>query len=350
MLNKRLYDTLKRMCGSVAISGEDEPVELNFTPVCTPATKSEELFIHSNQVTGGEHYAVNCPFCGDKRKRLWVSYACGAKQVINGVYIKFSAGLAICYNENCLKKGENWYLFQRMLDGAWGAVPSKAAGSRQAGEGWSAFVKPMPESLPLDNPIIPPYVLEYIKGRGFDPVELATQWDVRVGVVDMWRQPALIIPVFEKGSRVMWQARYIGDDPGRFGDGGKRPKYYTPPGSKKSWVLYNMDDAQSRPSVVVVEGVFDAMRVGKEAVALFGKEASPAQERMLYSLWGRGRLIWLPDIDDPESVEIAEKKVTQWNARNLFRDGAYVVKLPCGDPADTEREQIWNSVREQTGS
>jgi len=89
------------------------------------------------------------------------------------------------------------------------------------------------------------------------------------------------------------------------------------------------------------------MKVGAQGVAMFGKSPSEAQLQLLF-LWKNGRVFWIPDEDDPDSVEAAIKKTENWNLRKLFAGGAYVVRLPKGDPADYGREELWSLIKQQT--
>ena len=111
-----------------------------------------------------------------------------------------------------------------------------------------------------------------------------------------------------------------------------------------------MDMAKMYPGVVVTEGVLDAIRVGPMGVALFGKVPSPHQETLLATHWRNGVLLWIPDSEDPKSVDAANTYVEKWNASGVFQGGAHVVNLPSGDPGATKREDIWSLVLAQAPS
>ena len=80
----------------------------------------------------------------------------------------------------------------------------------------------------------------------------------------------LLIPVIAGNVLVGWQLRRLVDLP-------KDPYKYLNSDMKKSAVLYNMDNAKFCRDIVICEGVTDVWRVGRNAVALFGKHCSPAQ-------------------------------------------------------------------------
>jgi hypothetical protein len=75
----------------------------------------------------------------------------------------------------------------------------------------------------------------------------------------------IILPVFSRGLLRTWQARSLI---------GRLPKYITAPGSPPHQ-LFNLDRASKRRVLVLVEGVFDALRLPNYAVALLGKEWGP---------------------------------------------------------------------------
>lgn len=86
----------------------------------------------------------------------------------------------------------------------------------------------------------------------------------------------LIVPAINEGKLMFWQAR---DALGRNYD--EFPKYRTPLGYSANRCLFNLDEAVQHEVVVICEGVFSALRTGKEAVATFGNKISPQQVKIL---------------------------------------------------------------------
>lgn len=77
------------------------PPLVSFVPCITPLSTSH--------ISGGEQYAVNCPFCGDTRHRLYISHMWN--QIIetsNHVKYHCSKHLIRCFNEDCQRKEENF--------------------------------------------------------------------------------------------------------------------------------------------------------------------------------------------------------------------------------------------------
>ena len=153
--------------------------------------------------------------------------------------------------------------------------------------------------------------------------------------------PCLLFPVVSGGVCRGYQARKIGSRP----EG--KPKYFIPHGFKKSWYLYNFDKAgYSSDAPVLVEGVTDVMAGGPRFLACFGKKSSDRQIRLLRR-WKK--IIWMPDENDPQSVDNAMKLSKLWVARKLFEQ-VEVVRLPRDDPGSFDRETLWRLIREQAPS
>jgi hypothetical protein len=108
----------------------------------------------------------------------------------------------------------------------------------------------------------------------------------------------LVLPVRMDGAVVYYQARSIGDD--------AQPKVLNPSSREAeataSEVLYGYDLARGSQHVVVVEGLFDALRVGPHAVALLGKTASPAKVERLRRMSATRYTVYL-DRGDEERRE-----------------------------------------------
>ena len=121
-------------------------------------------------------------------------------------------------------------------------------------------------------------------------------------------------------------------------------KYYIPRGAKKNWALYNLDNAEKFSEVAIVEGVTDVWRIGDNAVATFGKQLSPAQKKTLRDRFRGKRLVFVPDMNDPQTVAIAEAQRIE-----LLSSGSFsAVEISCiesgKDPGSLRipQGQIWN--------
>jgi hypothetical protein len=111
---------------------------------------------------------------------------------------------------------------------------------------------------------------DYLRGRGFDPDELARVW--KIGGIGLSSRYAwsVFIPVNHLGKTVSWTTRQTHDN-------GKR--YDNAPSDSESYpakrLLYGSD--LCKHTAVVVEGPTDAWRIGPGAVAVFGLAYTEAQ-------------------------------------------------------------------------
>lgn len=148
----------------------------------------------------------------------------------------------------------------------------------------------------------------------------------------------VVFPVFEGGRFVYFQARTILEPK----PGEKYIKSLNPPrvpyGAVSSDVLFNYDGATRYGSVCVTEGPVDAIHVGYDAVATFGKRISGVQIAKLVRAGVKTlHLMW--DADARDSMQ----KVAPLLAAFFT---VYLVELPYGDPGDFTRDQlIWYRVQ-----
>ena len=157
----------------------------------------------------------------------------------------------------------------------------------------------MPGTLvPLTELANDHHAVEYVRRRRLDPVYLENNYQIRYcsegrsyarGLFNT--SNTLVIPVYMGGKLMGWQSRLLYDpdkvpesDCAAMGfiqdpDGGylRPPKYMTMPGMSKGSILWNYDLAVNSEIVAVCEGVFDALAIGRCAVATFGKGVSDTQ-------------------------------------------------------------------------
>lgn len=296
-------------------------------------------------VSNGEQYRVCCPYCGDKRYRLYIGYLWNTLDSQN----RRQRSRIFCQNENCSMK-----YFEEELRGYMQEVriDVNVVGKRTQALGLIALPGACVSlrDLPINHPGV-----EYVKSRKFDPYELADVWGISycvtapeddrgfvpgTGAYAKLVRDRLIIPIYWGGKLAGWQARSLEPRPS--------VKYYTCPGMNKSMLLYNGDRAKQFSFGVVVEGVTDCWRVGERGVALLGKTLSQYQLQMLYNFWSRGGccLMLDPDAherdkqhpDRPSAVEIALSKI---NAKG-FKEGFFDVCPPQGeDPGSMTNVNIW---------
>lgn len=166
--------------------------------------------------------------------------------------------------------------------------------------------------------------LEYLESRGFSLDEIK-RFELMYCSLGRFAH-RIIIPIHSDGCPSSFIGRTIID---------AEPKYLYPRGFKKSFYLFNFQPARlvDRP-VVLVEGCFDAMRLGDIGVAILGSHLSDIQACILRQGLSKGHKVVI--MLDPDarikSLHIAEK------LKDYF--DVYMCWLKSKDPAETDRESL----------
>jgi hypothetical protein len=332
VLNPDLYRALVARFGKVRVCNEGQHM---LTRKIRSAMRYDQY--EERVVEAGEQYCVCCPYCGDTRFRLYVSYRWNTKDKGGR---PFGRHLIQCFNEACdtsnFRDQLQTYIVRHVNTRSY-------HGELQKAESFKAVDLPgmcIPlHMLPHDHP-----ACAYLKNRRFDPDELSKVWNVHYcqstavdenGFVPGTKvhahlvQGRIIFPAYRAGVMVGYQARAIAEH---------QIKYYTMPGFRKQYMLYNGDRAKDYDFGVVVEGVLDAIRVGPQSVALLGKSMSWRQRELILAYWGSGALCILLDPDAVKETERAQKLLNPQS----FRWGSFCLTLQPGtDPGDMNRDELW---------
>jgi 5S rRNA maturation endonuclease (ribonuclease M5) len=278
----------------------------------------------------GETYVICCPYCGDKRFRLWINYRFGTINPLTSKPILFPIK---CFNEeNCMNNFEivkNFYetLQEISFEGnPWTSInPSNIKTTKFSARPTNVRTWPLKYA--------PAYVQHYLVEHQFDPEILYTKYGVLYGQVN--QMDGLFIPVFYNHIMVGWQLRNFNT----FGSA-RSIKYFNCPSFKKSDYLYNYDQGSKFKHIFIVEGVTDVWRCGEDSIALFGCEASNKQAELIASTWDRVFILLDGDAND-KAFKLACKLKT-------FRPDleSKVYLLPQNkDPAALTKEEI-QSIKE----
>lgn len=144
---------------------------------------------------------------------------------------------------------------------------------------------------------------------------------------DVGTYPGLIIPIVMQGKLKGWQLCAV--------PRGNQPKYVTAPGSRIAGTLYNIDAVLGKSdTVVIVEGVFDALRLPNMAVALLTDNITDKKVRLLSTGNFREVVLCL----DSDRTEQHVKK--EWIKLQGLAPSVRMVQLPIGDPADYEPDDL----------
>lgn len=354
MINNQLYAALKAAFGEVLVANEGEMPSVIPDRFSYPGWR----IASSSEGTRGEQYHVNCPFCGDKRHRLYVSCLSYTSLKVNGDTLPPGPLMAYCQNENCMSSYKNREAFSGMLFDSMSSP--KALSLSQAEEPVRDEVKYsskptlegirtwVPSYAPVDKNA-PPAVLEYLQERRLsaDDVNwLKIGWgpiQTRNGVL-LDGCPWIIFPIIQNSQLVGVQARCLP----KYMPKDFKMKYWFHPASRKGGAVFNLDVARSFGVGVLCEGVFDVASIGKPGICCFGHTPSIVQKRLVATVGDL--LIWLPDTDknpqcDP--VDIARRVSQQWNDAGAFRLGVHVVLLPEKDAGSLTRLQVWQEIMKQ---
>jgi hypothetical protein len=333
-INPTLYELLVSKFGQVNIANEGSPAY--FSRMIDPMNPGKTI-LHATQ--WGEYYCVRCPFCNDHSPRLWINHVY-ASEVHKGR--REYTHLAICYNEQCMRVPGRFEQLEQLIFGHGQHLKPRACTLAPVTEPFTpqpirppGTVIPLSE-LPDDHP-----ARVYVRERNFDAQQLTDLFNVGLCIsVDEPRLASakgrLYIPVTYRHELVGWQARAVNPH--------ALPKYLNAPGMRKSTLLYNYDQAQSQPYVIVVEGVPSVWRLGKAAVALFGKTMSLAQQDLIARTWQNKPVILMLDHDAKDEMtratELLGKKSMQ----------VVPVSLPDSrDPADYSEADISHLLFEKAG-
>ena len=340
MLNHSLYRALERTFGAVFIS------------------------------SSGDNYLVDCPFCGDRRHRLsihhtWGTFSPGDKWP--------NLGVALCFNEDCLDlTGRRQELFDMVYPLAGGgrrrivSIPSSSRRNPVVSSAKPITELPAGDYIPVQELKAHDEARLYLESRGFDCQQL---WAERK-VLYCQRAPdsspriddRIVVPYFvppptwdkTTDPLQLGMVGYIARRPSEDQDyyvGLTAKKYLMPAGFTKSAYLYGLEQSlYCDGPVVVCEGVTDAWRLRRNAVALTGKTMSPRQvELVLRHFRGRPIVVML----DADAQEEAQRIVEKLTVRRLENgDNAAVLCLPPPrdrkDLAECEFEEVVRLISEAT--
>jgi hypothetical protein len=297
----------------------------------------------------GEAYRINCFYCGDSRQRLYINHRWDSENYTYNKFVK-------CYNEECQTCPDFRDKLVEKLKAApaIGQVPDQMAITQPV----SAKVLDMPgDCIPVHKLPGDHLAVQYLLHRGFDLCELGEQWGI------CWvdyspvlpRRNRLFVPFYDwddNGNKILvgGQARWL--DPATMSatppKDSKEPKWFTLKGTRPSQTLFNGWRVQQYPAMVVlVEGPFDAMRLGPSVgVALFGHSVSYTHRTKLWKHWGtKGGtcVLWLdPDMNDDDACARQEQQIREQWGKRLIR----IKTQGPRDVADMTREEALNVIEE----
>lgn len=158
---------------------------------------------------------------------------------------------------------------------------------------------------------------QYLRGRGFDPVQLARDWQVQG---TRWRSGEwnwrVVYPVFAaSGKIVAYQGRAIADD--------AIPRYKMSDEDEIACdprtLLYGIHCVPG-DSVVIVEGAFDVWRIGPGAIATFGIAWKQEQATQLRR-FRRRYVLFDPELEAQLQAERLARYLSQFEGQTEIISG-----------------------------
>ena len=328
-LNDFLYHRLHNLFGAVRVAHEG----IGATIVPQPAGSKYKY----RMTETGEYYCVDCPFCGDRKQRLWINHNWGV-----GVKEDKMLWAAHCYNDGatCM---ENWNNVKTLHNKVYYAVgrqsviarvrPGKKR-DRSATCQLPSNLVPVSE-LPEDHSI----VRYMVDKRGFDLDLLSKAYGVSalpgIDMNQLHLRNRFVIPYVFNGKTVGWQARYCDELDWK---ASRIPKYYTATGFSKSAFIYNFDTARKFPFVIICEGMTDVWSAGPYSISLLGCTASQQQLTLLLRNWDQ----FYVALDRTKDVtdEVRAKLVDPLREKAAV----YEVELPKGSDPDKLGAQAFMDI------
>lgn len=224
---------------------------------------------------------VQCPHCLDKGKHGGFN--------INGEYY------------NCFRCGghDRNYTLRKLLN----VSRSTFATIAEQYSGKNSFIAKKADFIPVDSVKLPGGALKkihikYLKERGFDYKYLVNKYKLQGTTwLDFGWEYRIIIPIIVNGVVVAFQGRTVIDDKIRYKTS-KNEESIIP--AKNT--LYNMDNCKGRYAVIV-EGAFDAMRIGDGVVATLGTGMTQAQKELIYEKYDEVTFLFDPEYEAQKRAE-----------------------------------------------
>lgn len=260
-------------------------------------------------------YQMACPICGSNR--LWLGYNID-KDFFN------------CYNHGHATKYElfrAWFPDRNPKD-LLELLDVCIREDMPVVEHTGTYLPPVPSHNLLEFK----RHLAYVQSRGFDPEELSKLWGVEaIPISGEFRyRDRLLFPVFNRsGIPVSWQTRTILQE--------EPLRYLAAPKDREAeplkTLLYGEHLVNPYKTLIICEGVFDAIAVGPNAVAALGKKLTTEQRMRILRYPNR---IFCFDSEPDTQLQVRELA----SSFQAFPGVTTNVCLDAPDPATASRGEI----------
>lgn len=212
-----------------------------------------------------ENWRFDCPFCGADRQRFSVSIE---KNVVHCWKCSYTNSLiGFVKDHEAVSIGQ---AFRIVLS----YTPIRTSKPKRTKPKVSRVITKVPGYIKLrpkklrssKTPMIYKMALAYLRKRGLSDDDIE-YW--RLGISNSEGYSGrIIVPIYERSNLIYFVGRKFT---------GPGPKYLNPPaewGIGAEHVIFNGDALENYRDISIVEGVFDAMSVGRGAIALLTKHAN----------------------------------------------------------------------------
>jgi DNA primase len=264
---------------------------------------------------------INCPFCGDDP-----SYHMG---------VNLSSGLYHCWI--CGAKGGSEKLIQKLLGISFSKVHKIISDFEiniyEQAEAEKSKAEKIYFPKGFENHF-PEMHINYLTKRRFDHKKLIQKYGIKA-YLHLGREFAyrIVVPIIMDNQIVNFVGRDVTE---------KSKEKYINLKNEKAIIplkncLYNIDSVKD--TAIIVEGIFDAWRIGDGCVATMGVEYTVHQLRELYEKELKKAFIMY----DHDALKKAYKL---GNILSTFIPRVEVIELEHGDPADMKEEEVSELLKE----
>lgn len=338
-LNEVLYQRLVQKFGHSNVEIKRPGVPYDPTWVSDPISGRKSRDFQTN----GEAYRMNCPFCGDRKGRLYVNHFW---MQWDSVVMRHADDMIKCLNDTrCFDadKAENRSrFFQYLFSGCNPKDVAMPIAAAAPGETKEVVPAPPGKIIPLSAMAPQQPICYYLRNRGYDLKVLNDYYGIGyVASVDRGHSSKCLdriyIPLFCEHKLVGYQCRFIGDR--EWTD--DVPKSIGMPNMKRGNYIYNYDIVRRSRVLVLVEGPTSAWRVGFRAGALWGNSLGGAQVTLINNTWSDDCLVVVL-LDGKATTEAA--KVTAKLQGNCHAKVVRVQLPVAEDPATFGEAPCWELI------
>lgn len=186
----------------------------------------------------------------------------------------------------------------------------------------------------------------YLKKRGFDPNFIEKEWDLKsAGPISLLDQRdyrfRIIIPIYWESGIVSFQGRDVTNQ--------SDTKYKACPKDREiihhKHIVYAHPEIEWHRPIIIVEGVMDVWKLGRQAVATFGIDFLPKQVRLLIKKkkGGEDNRITVVYDNQKQAIKRANDLVSELRFRGMMADNYILTEYDDpGEMPQIEADKLSN--------